>query len=150
VFLAFCVIFVTLVLQGLTLPALIRTLGLAGTEGMDPEEKEARRAVLKSAIQHLQEERKTCTGPAVHFYDDLLHRYRHKLAHMSAGQEANVDGLDQAAYSRLRQIAEGALQAERRTLIGLRDRGRIGDDVLRTLERELDLAETQYQGIPLS
>jgi hypothetical protein len=35
-------------------------------------------------------------------------------------------------------------------LIQLRDRGRIGDDVLRTLERELDLAETQYQGIPLS
>jgi CPA1 family monovalent cation:H+ antiporter len=57
--------------------------------------------------------------------------------------------LDQAAYSRLRQIAGGALEAERRTLIGLRDRGRISDDVLRTLERELDLAESQYQGIPL-
>jgi CPA1 family monovalent cation:H+ antiporter len=86
----------------------------------------------------------------VHLYDDLLHRYRHKLAHLSAGQEANVDGLGQEAYSRLRGIAEGALQAERRTLIQLRDRGRISDDVLRTLERELDLAETQYQGIPLS
>jgi CPA1 family monovalent cation:H+ antiporter len=69
---------------------------------------------------------------------------------MSAGEEESVDGLGQEAYSRLREIAEGALQAERRTLIGLRDRGRIGDDVLRTLERELDLAESQYQGIPLS
>ena len=131
VFLAFCVIFVTLVLQGLTLPALIRVLGLAGTTGMDPEEMEARRAVLKSAIRHLEEERKTCTGPAVHLYDDLLHRYRHKLAHVSAGEE-------------------GALEAERRTLIRLRDRGRIGDDVLRTLERELDLAQTQYEGLSLS
>jgi monovalent cation/hydrogen antiporter len=34
VFLAFCVIFVTLVLQGLTLPVLIRGLGLAGSTGM--------------------------------------------------------------------------------------------------------------------
>src|ERR1700733_8654940 len=33
VFLAFCVIFVTLVLQGLTLPALIRGLGLSGARG---------------------------------------------------------------------------------------------------------------------
>ena len=150
VFLAFCVIFVTLVLQGLTLPALIRALGLAGTEGMDPEEIEARRAVLKSAIRYLEDGRRNSHGPVTHLYDDLMHRYRHKLAHVSAGQEESVDGLGQEAYSRLREIAEGALQAERRTLIQLRDRGRIGDDVLRTLERELDLAETQYQGIPLS
>jgi CPA1 family monovalent cation:H+ antiporter len=150
VFLAFCVIFVTLVLQGLTLPALIRRLGLAGTTGMEPEEREARRAVLKSAIRYLEEGRRSSNGPVTHLYDDLVHRYRHKLAHMSAGEEESVDGLGQEAYSRLREIAEGALQAERRTLIGLRDRGRIGDDVLRTLERELDLAESQYQGIPLS
>ena len=39
-----------------------------------------------------------------------------------------------------------ALQAERRTLIGLRDKGRIGDDVLRTMERELDLAYSRYEG----
>jgi monovalent cation/hydrogen antiporter len=150
VFLAFCVIFVTLVLQGLTLPALIRGLGLCSSSGMEPEEREARRIVLKSAIRHLEEGRKTCPSPAVHLYDDLIHRYRHKLAHISAGEEETVDGLDEAAYSRLRSIAEGALGAERRTLIGLRDRGRISDDVLRTMERELDLAETQYQGIPLS
>ena len=150
VFLAFCVIFVTLVLQGLTLPALIRALGLAGIAGMEPEEKEARRIVLKSAIKYLEEGRKSSIGPVEHLYDDMLHRYRHKLAHLSAGAEESVDGLGEEAYSRLRTIAEGALQAERRTLIGLRDRGRISDDVLRTLERELDLAEAQYQGIPLS
>jgi NhaP-type Na+/H+ or K+/H+ antiporter len=150
VFLAFCVILVTLVLQGLTLPALIRALGLAGTEGIDPEEIEARRTVLKSAIRHLEDGRKNCPSPAVHLYDDLNHRYRHKLAHVTVGDEETVDGLDQKEYSRLRSIAEGALQAERRTLIGLRDKGRISDDVLRTMERELDLAESQYQGIPLS
>ncbi len=117
---------------------------------MEQEEIEARRIVLKSAIRHLEEGRKNCPSPAVHLYDDLLHRYRHKLAHVSAGEEESVDGLDQEAYSRLRSIADGALQAERQTLIGLRDKGRISDDVLRTMERELDLAESQSQGIPLS
>ena len=85
VFLAFCVIFVTLVLQGLTLPALIRALGLAGATGMDPEEKEARRIVLTAAIRYLEEGRKNSSGPVEHLYDDLVHRYRHKLAHVSAG-----------------------------------------------------------------
>jgi Na+/H+ antiporter len=150
VFLAFCVILVTLVLQGLTLPALIRGLGLAGTEGVDPEEIEARKIVLKSAIRYLEEGRKNCPSPAVHLYDDLIHRYRHKLAHVSVDEKEIVDGLDQEEYSRLRSIAESALQAERRTLIGLRDMGKISDDVLRTMERELDLAESQHQGIPLS
>jgi CPA1 family monovalent cation:H+ antiporter len=150
VFLAFCVIFVTLVLQGLTLPAMIRALRLAGMTGMDPEEKEARKIVLKSAIKYLEDGRKNSSGPIEHLYDDLLHRYRHKLALVGAGGQQSVDGLGEEAYSRLRTISEGALQAERRTLIGLRDRGRISDDVLRTLQRELDLAEAQYEGIPLS
>jgi monovalent cation/hydrogen antiporter len=150
VFLAFCVILVTLVLQGLTLPALIRGLGLAGTTGMEPEEREARRIVLKAAIKHLEEGRKRGGAAVEHLYDDLVHRYRHKLALVGGGAEESVGEVDREAYSQLRTIAEGTLEAERRTLIGLRDKGRIGDDVLRTMERELDLAESQYQGMPLS
>jgi hypothetical protein len=68
---------------------------------------------------------------------------------MAGGSEEAVGEVDRVAYSRLRSIAEGTLEAERRTLIALRDRGRISDDVLRTMERELDLAESQYQGMPL-
>jgi monovalent cation/hydrogen antiporter len=79
-----------------------------------------------------------------------MHRYRHKLAMVGEGTEEVVGEVDLAAYSKLRSIAEGTLEAERRTLVGLRDRGRIGDDVLRTMERELDLAESQYQGMPLN
>ncbi len=148
VFLAFCVIFVTLVVQGLTLPALIRGLGLAGAIGMDPEEKEARKLVLSAAIRALDQDRKRNGVGVEHLYDEVMHRYRHRLAAVSAGTEESVDGMDGDSYSRLRAIAEGALQAERRTLIQLRDKGRIGDDVLRTLEREMDLAESRYQALP--
>jgi monovalent cation/hydrogen antiporter len=148
VFLAFCVILVTLVLQGLTLPALIRRLGLSKPTGMEREEREARRIVLVAAIHHLEERRKMEGQSAEHLYDDLLHRYRHRLAAVTSGSEGSVDGLDGETYARLQHIAMDALQAERRTLIGLRERARIGDDVLRTIERELDLAESRYQATP--
>jgi monovalent cation/hydrogen antiporter len=150
VFLAFCVILVTLVLQGLTLPALIRVLGLAGNAGMDSEEKEARRIVLRAAVHHLEEGRKRDGHDAEHLYDDLIHRYRHKLAAVGGGAEGDLEAVDRETMTRLRSILEEALQAERRTLISLRDSGRIGDDVLRTMERELDLAETRYQGTPIA
>jgi CPA1 family monovalent cation:H+ antiporter len=145
VFLAFCVILVTLVVQGLTLPALIRRLGLAKPAGMEREEWEARRIVLEAAIHHLEEERKAEGESAEHLYDDLLHRYRHRLAAVSEG---SAEGLDGESYARLRSISEGALRAERKTLLELRERERIGDDVLRTMERELDLAESRYQSTP--
>ncbi|MDQ2834819.1 MAG: Na+/H+ antiporter [Acidobacteriota bacterium] len=147
VFLAFCVILVTLVLQGLTLPALIRGLGLAGTTGMEPEEREARRIILAAATRHLEDERKSQSEQDQHLYDDVVHRYRHRLAAVSSGAESDPDGFDADTYSRLRSIAESALQAERRTLIGLRDNGHIGDDVLRTIEHELDLAQSRYRVI---
>ncbi len=150
VFLAFCVIFVTLVVQGLTLPVLIRSLGLQGTTGMEPEEKEARRIVLRAAIRFLEEGRKGCSPDIEHIYDDLVHRYRHKLAFVGEEADEGLGEVGLATYSVQRSIAEGALEAERRTLVQLRDRGRIGDDVLRTMQRELDLAESQYLGIPLS
>lgn len=150
VFLAFCVILVTLVLQGLTLPALIRALGLAGEEGMDAEEKEARQIVLGAALKYLEEGRKTGSLNDQHLYDDLIHRYRHKLAVLGGGPDEQDEGMDTASFARLREIAAATLHQERHTLIALRDHSKIGDDVLRTMERELDLAESRYQESPIA
>ena len=81
-----------------------------------------------------------------HVYDDLMHRYRHRLAAVGGGEDDGSDGLGRETYARLRAISAGALKAERRTLIALRDEGRIGDDTLRKIEREIDLAATRYEG----
>lgn len=148
VFLAFCVILVTLVLQGLTLPALIRVLGLSGAAGAHAaEEAEARKLVLESAMAHIESARAT-SGPALaHVYDDLLHRYRHRLAAVAAGNDDGDSGvMGKETYARLRSISAEALQTERQTLIALRNEGTIGDDTLRKIEREIDLAATRYQG----
>jgi Na+/H+ antiporter len=145
VFLTFSVILVTLVVQGLTLPLLIRTLGLSGSTGMDAEECNARRTMLEEAIAYLEEERTIDGESFTHVYDDLTHRYKHRLA--AVGGALRIDDEHEhspATYQRLREVAQGAVQAERRAMIRLRDQGSISDDALRTMERELDLQESRY------
>jgi CPA1 family monovalent cation:H+ antiporter len=142
VFLTFCVILVTLVLQGLTLPALIRKLGLAGAAEDKEEEIEARRSLLEAVIAHLELERKLDEPRFDHAYEDLLHQYEHRL--LSVGGGSSQKGLLNAELEqRLQVIAKDAVDVERRTLLRMRDEGRIGDDVLRTLEYELDLTDSR-------
>jgi CPA1 family monovalent cation:H+ antiporter len=145
VFLAFCVILVTLVVQGLTLPSLIRALGLAGATGMSTEEREARKIALEEAIAYLEEGRAHRGDAFYHAFDDLLDRYQHRLAEVEAGhgEEEHAHGAE--TYRQVIEAGEGAVQAERRAIIRLRDEGRISDDVLRAMERELDLEESRYQ-----
>ncbi len=123
-------------------------IGIVRVNGMEPEERDARRIVLVAAIHHLEEGRKRDGAASEHLYDDVIHRYRHRLAALSGLKVEGMDGWDSSTYSRQRSITESALRTERRTLIGLRESGKIGDEALRTLERELDLAESRYQGMP--
>jgi CPA1 family monovalent cation:H+ antiporter len=139
VFLAFCVICITLVLQGLTLPPLIRALGLAGAAGPNCEEQEGRRIVIQAAISHLEEAMNRDSADFLPLYEDLSLHYRQRLAHFQPG-EGNHD--DHPNHDRYAALSREALQVERETAIRLRDEGRINDEVLRRIERELDLNES--------
>jgi hypothetical protein len=135
---------VTLVLQGLTLPPLIRRLGLAGNRETEHEELWARRKILERVIATLQNERDSAAEGATHDIDDILHRYRHQLEAVSeADSEPNASGGD--SHHRRTALLRDTVAVERRTLQQLRDAGSIGDVVLRRLERELDLTETRYE-----
>src|ERR1700751_1679322 len=57
IYLAFCLIVATLVVQGLTLPWLIRRLGLTEPVRIKDEEQEARRVLLREALVHLDRNR---------------------------------------------------------------------------------------------
>jgi monovalent cation/hydrogen antiporter len=142
VFLTFCVILVTLVLQGLTLPSLIRALGLAGEKGMEPEERYARRLALKEALAFLEDGKEGKSEAFVHAYDDLIDRYEHRLAGVSE-EDTEHSASKAEVYHELVRAARGALEAERRAIIRLRDEGMISDDVQRKVERELDLEESK-------
>ena len=138
VLLTFCVIFVTLVLQGLTLPPLVRWLGLAGVHGPNCEELEARRIVAGAALTHLTGARERDNQRNEDLYDDLIEHYQNHLASLDLGnQEAAQKHVD---YT---ELSIETLSVERETAIGLRNEGRINDAVLRRIERELDLSESR-------
>jgi CPA1 family monovalent cation:H+ antiporter len=150
-FLTFSIILITLVGQGLTLPPLIRALGLDGNREADDEELAARRIVLGETVARLEAQRAESTDEdAVHDIDDLLDRYRHRLEVIlereSSAHRAQPTQLPSSVALRHTQRIEllrAAVASERSTLHRLRDEGSVGDEVLRRLERELDLTDAR-------
>ena len=140
-FLTFSVILVTLVFQGLTLPPLIRLLGLAGAEAPDCEEFEARALMLKAAIEHLDKKRRLDSQEFAAIYEELDRLYQQRL--QGAAQECDAPDRSALLLRRVDLIRELA-RVERQTAVRLRNQGRISDEVLRQLEYELDLTETKY------
>jgi monovalent cation/hydrogen antiporter len=152
IFLAFSAILVTLVLQGLTLPPLIRALGLAGasaSHSVEEEEEDARRTILTAALEYLDSLRdKDVRGNAnpelAELYDDLSHHYQAQLASLNKDGNASGDGLAPAAYKQYVEVTRKLLKVERQTDVQLRNQRRISDELLRELERELDLSESKF------
>ncbi len=145
VFITFCVILATLILQGLTLPPLIRRLGLAREPGPDCEEQEARRIVLQSALSRLEPLRAADGAELAPLYEDLAEHYRRRLAGL--GPDDSEESRAAASNRRrLREVSLELLRAEREAAIRLREEGRINDAVLRQIEHELDLREARLRG----
>ncbi len=142
VFLTFSVILVTLVLQGLSLPPLIRWLGLAGTADPKCEAQEARRLVLQAALAYLEETRQSAPSGSVEAFEDLARHYRHRLA-STGGDGRPRNQADAAHYLLYLDLSRALVMVERQAALRLRDEGRVTDEILRDIEYELDLSETR-------
>jgi CPA1 family monovalent cation:H+ antiporter len=144
IFLTFSLILVTLVLQGLSLPWLVRVLRFSPENTPFCEEGEARHLLLQAALDFLGERRKSAKGEhEVHLYEDLLHDYQHKLQEID---QCGPDGSDPEKASHgltMNHLLLETLRREREELNLLQANGRIGDSVHRILERELDLGESR-------
>ena len=142
-FLTFSIIFTTLVLQGLSLPPIIRALGLTGNHEEEHEELTARRILLRRALTSLQEHLPNAGEDHHHDLEDLIHLYEDRLeaTRDPSGEPAPANT---ASHPRRAQLHLGAVAVERSALLDLRDRGLVSDDVLRRLEYELDLDETRF------
>jgi len=149
IFLTFCVILVTLVLQGLTLAPLIRFLGLAGQSGPEEEEREARRIILEEALKHIKERREASESHNHHLaaaFDDALTKYKRRLSAVT-GQSYEQHGIDAEDHAHIVDLGRQLVQIERETAVRLRNEGLISDQVLRQIEYELDLNETRLNPI---
>jgi monovalent cation/hydrogen antiporter len=131
------VILATLVGQGLTLPWLVRRLGISQVTGPDNEEAQARSAAVEAALSRLTDLADEYPGH-LELVEQLKARYDHEAGHIWPNAEAPVDESEQEALDHL-AIRMAVVAAERDAVIRLRDDGIIGDDVLHRLERDLDL-----------
>lgn len=146
VFLTFSVILTTLVLNGLTLPTLIRRLGASPDEAEAESEARARLAVLHAAIEEL--DRRTQDGSLPLSSDDVM-ELRRELSTRAQLVEARA-GSDEsrAEYQRLNRVYLELLEVERSELERLLRMRRISKEVAHRIEHDIDLEETRAQPRP--
>jgi CPA1 family monovalent cation:H+ antiporter len=142
IFLTFCVILVTLVVQGLTLPSLIRKLGLSEADPLETVEREARKRMLRGALDYL-ESLDSAARPDEAVWLDVLHHYKERYA-MVEGHPKDVGDPTPGQWGQMYDLNSRVRAAERATLVKMRYEDRISDHVLRKLERELDLLDTRF------
>jgi monovalent cation/hydrogen antiporter len=144
-FLTFVVVIGTLVVQGFTLPAVIRRLRVtAQDERQDAlAEAAAQQAAANAALVRLDE----LVDEDGAVPDDIVQRLREKAEIRQLGAWERLGGTrigpgysetPSASYRRLRREM---LDAERAIFVEMRDAGRIDDEVLRRVQQELDLEE---------
>jgi CPA1 family monovalent cation:H+ antiporter len=147
-FVTFAVILVTLVLQGLTLPVLIRRLGIHDDGAEAREELEARRRATDAALIRLDE-----LGMMEWTRDDTVERMRgmyeyrrRRLQARDGGGDGADDDEDYENRSyRYQKMVREVIDAQHDAVVELRNRGRISNDVMHRLERELDLERERLE-----
>jgi monovalent cation/hydrogen antiporter len=143
VFLTFCVILVTLVGQGLSLPFLIPRLGVGDDGTVEHEEAHARAAAVAAAVERI-DGLESEWPEHLELIEALRVQYGHQARHLVPHPEGPRDESERELFEH-QQIRRAVIEAEREAVIMMRDRGTISDEVLRRIERDLDLEELRLQ-----
>jgi Na+/H+ antiporter len=145
IFLTFAVIFFTLVVQGLSLPALIHRLGI-GDGGEDAgEELRARLVATKAAIDQID-----ALAGEEWTRDETVERmrafyqYRKRRYAVQAGKIDDEDGIEDRSLA-YQQMVQIVLSAQREALIQLRANGDLSNEAMNRILRELDLEESRLE-----
>jgi len=146
VFFAFAVVLATLVVQGLSLPLLIRGLGLeADDRDAEAEEALARVRAAEAALGRLEE-----LESEAWVLDDTADRvrglYRFRIDRFSARADPAGDGKIEKRSLKFQRLRRELLDAERHAVVELRNTGEISDEVMRRVERDLDLEMSRLDG----
>ena len=154
VFISFAVVFATLVLQGMTIGPFARRLGLQGDTRSEQEEAHARHVLASTGLERL-DELAGSNGNSAEIVDELRYRHQHRARrwearerrlgrdpigrHPADSTDDDGDAGGEAHAASYRQLRSAMLDAERDAVVKLRDEGIIGGEVLRRIERDLDL-----------
>jgi Na+/H+ antiporter len=142
VFLAFSIVLSTLVVQGLSLPGLVRVLGLERDDLDEREDAKARIHAVDAGLARLEE-----LVEEEWVRDDTAERMRGLYDFRRTRFGSRLDGSDDGGvearsqdYQRLRREL---LTAERSAVVALRNEGKISEDVMQRVTRDLDLEESR-------
>ncbi|MDP9492525.1 MAG: Na+/H+ antiporter [Actinomycetota bacterium] len=145
VFLTFSVILATVVVQGLTLPRLIGVLELEDDSLLEAkEDTKARIHAAEAALSRLEElvdeewVREDTADRVRRLYDFRRNRFR-------ARYDGGDDGAIEQRSTDYQRLLRELIEAERVAIRALRRERRISDDVMRRVERELDLEEARLE-----
>ncbi|MFN2628080.1 MAG: cation:proton antiporter [Gaiellaceae bacterium] len=142
IFLAFCVILGTLIVQGLTLPLLIRVLRIEEDGTGAKEEAKARIHAAEAALERLDELiEEDWVRPDT--AEPLRAQYGFRRTRFAARFDGEDDGSMEQRSLSFQRLRHELLEAERAAVVRLRGEGRIGDDVMHRIERDLDLEDSR-------
>ena len=145
VYLTFVVILVTLVGQGLTLPALVTALRLPSAREWSPEEAIARLEAAQTALDRLDEledDHRIAEEPLRRLRELYRARFQQCVAVLGGEKAPDVADEQRLRYSTVRR---DLIQSERSAVLGLRNEGRISQEIQRVIERDLDLEEARLR-----
>jgi NhaP-type Na+/H+ or K+/H+ antiporter len=141
--LTFCVIFGTLVVQGLTLKPLVRWLKIVDDHVPEKEERLARLKANEAALARIEE-----MGSSNQARPESIERLRAEYADRirQLSKDTSHEESVRRLFSRdFEELAREALETERDTVIALRNEETINDEVLRHIQHDIDLAEARLQ-----
>jgi len=142
IFLSFIIILATLVVQGLSLPPLIRWLNIEDDDSLEREEREARLTANKAALTRLSQvaEHDPAKAEALR---RLRIEYEDRIRQLEAPDADRHDHKLHLFSVEYERLSREGLKQERNTILQLRNKNVINDEVLRRIQRDIDLAEAR-------
>jgi CPA1 family monovalent cation:H+ antiporter len=144
IFLTYAVIAATLILQGLTLPVVIKVLGVEEDGTAEQRESKARLLAARAAIARVDE-----LVAEDWVREDTAERvkagYEFRIRRFSARFDEEDDGAIDARSQDYQRLVRELLEAQRAEIIRLRNIGKINDEIMHRIERDLDLEDTRLE-----
>jgi Na+/H+ antiporter len=147
IYITFCVILTTLILLGFSLPWVIKKLKIE-PYSIAAEEYEVRTKVVNNTIQHIEENLSLISGELL---NNIKNKYEIKYNRLQKtdlpadyfGGEAppNVANI----FNEYSKLQIDLIGVERKSLQQLHRSGEASEEIIRKIERELDLEETRLQ-----
>ena len=146
IYLSFCVILFTLVVLGLTLPWIIRKLKLE-PHSVSAEEYEVRTTVVSKAIEHIESNLSLVKDELLNNikskYEIKYNRLQKTVLPPDYFGKEHVAETGGNIFNDFSKLQIDLLSIERQKLIELHKQGKASEEIVRKIERELDLEETR-------